>query len=408
MTSVARFEPGASDPCHEVSLVRASSSDTAIRPLIVAKFTTPPYGGVETHVDTLARALLPEVEATVIAASPGASDVRADKAYRVVTARSYGTIASTTMSPGVLFRALGLLRSGRANLLHLHAPNPWGDLIALMAPDVPLVVTWHSDIVSQAGLLPAYRHVQRAVIRRATHILVTSPGFDATSDQLRHADATCKAEYCPLGIDVSMLDGAALDASTDDRIRTFAAGRPLALAVGRHVAYKGYDDLVDAMALTRTAACLVMIGSGPLTASLRERIAAHGLAGRILLLGSVGGDALTTAFRAADFFVMPSRLPSEAFGIASAEAMCFGLPTVVCELGNGVSFLNRHGVTSLVVPPGDPGQLALAIDAFAADPAMRLAYGERARAWVRSEFSVARMKDRMLDVYATAMARHAG
>ena len=68
---------------------------------------------------------------------------------------------------------------------------------------------------------------------------------------------------------------------------------------------------------------------------------------------------------------LPSIEPSEAFGIASAEAMSCGKPTVVCELNNGVNHLNQAGRTSLAVAPRDVPALADALDTLAADDARR-------------------------------------
>ena len=73
--------------------------------------------------------------------------------------------------------------------------------------------------------------------------------------------------------------------------------------------------------------------------------------------------------RRCDFFCLPSIERSESFGIASAEAMSFGKPTIVCELHNGVNYLNQAGETSLVTPPRDEAALADAIDQLANDTA---------------------------------------
>ena len=97
---------------------------------------------------------------------------------------------------------------------------------------------------------------------------------------------------------------------------------------------------------------------------------------------------------------LPSIDPSEAFGIASAEAMSCGKPTVVCELNNGVNHLNQAGRTSLAVAPRDVPALADALDTLAADDARRRQMGAEASRWVRDEFSIERMRRLTVELYA--------
>jgi len=376
-----------------------------IRPLHIGKFVPPPYAGVEAHVDTLLRCLPPEVQATLLAAdSPAGLAAHQGLPYRLLTARAYGKLASATLSPGVLSLARQELSSGRCNLLHIHAPNPWGDFAALAcAREVPVVMSWHSDIVRQRQLIKVYQYVQRRVLRRADRIIVFTPKHYDSSAQLHQLEVASKIAYVPMGIDFDGLDPVHADAAMTVRLQAWAAGRPLLLTVGRHVSYKGYEQLLAAMARLRSEAVLVMVGAGVLTPSLRQRARELGLTQRVLFLGEVERAALVAALHACDVFTLPSIAPSEAFGIASAEAMACGKPTVVCELGNGVNYLNRAGETSLVVPPREVPALADALDTLALDAGLRLRMGRDARAWVRGEFSLEAMKQGTLAVYRSLL-----
>nr|WP_269129453.1 glycosyltransferase [Ramlibacter alkalitolerans] len=371
----------------------------------IAKFVPPPYAGVEAHADTLLRALLPEVQGTLVAGESPAGRSHVEPApYRMIQARAFGRLASVTLSPGVLQHARAELRSGRCNLLHVHAPNPWGDLAALACGrDVPVVMTWHSDIVRQRLLLKAYRPIQRRAVLRADRIVVFTPNHYASSEQLHQVDVAAKVVQVPIGIDFDRLDPAGADAQLRERLQAFSRGRPLALTVGRHVYYKGYGYLLSAMARVRSEAVLVMIGAGALTQELVRQVDELGLRERVLFLGEVGNAQLTAAMHACDFFCLPSIEPSEAFGIASAEAMSCGKPTIVCELGNGVNYLNRAGVTSLTVPPRDVAALADAIDTLASDAGLRARMGAAAVRWAHDEFSVAAMKRGMTALYRSLL-----
>lgn len=375
------------------------------RPLHFAKFVPPPFAGVEAHVDTLLRALLPEVEGTLIASESPDGARSPDVPYRVLRARSFGKlVANLPFSPAVLWLANRELASGRCNLLHQHAPNPWGDLALLMAgPDVPVVMTWHSDIVKQRTLLKMYRPVQRRAIERADRIVVfTSKHYDS-SEQLQQAHCSSKIVQVPIGIDFSRLSPDRADAAVGAQIAAFSRGRPVALTVGRHVYYKGYEFLLSAMARLKSEAVLVMVGKGALTEDLRRQAQELQIAQRILFMGEVDDAQLASAVHACDFFCLPSIEPSEAFGIAAAEAMSCGKPTVVCYLGNGVNYLNRDGQTSLTVPPRNADALADAIDTLALDAALRARMGTEGRRWVHEEFGIGSMKSGMIKLYESLL-----
>ncbi len=376
--------------------------NSQIKPLHIAKYIPPPYGGVEGHVDTLLRSLLPDIQGSLVAGEcPVVGHFMQDQfPYRVLAAKSFGKFASATISPGVFSSAINELDSGRSNLLHIHPPNPWGDFVALACPkSIPVVMTWHSDIVRQRNLMKVYRVVQRQALKRVDKIIVFTPKHYESSEQLHQLDVESKIVFIPIGIDFERLDVKYANANTFLRIKGFSKGRPTILTVGRHVYYKGYEFLISAISRLRSNAVLVMVGSGVLTDVLMKLARRLNIEDRVLFLGEVDNPSLVSAFHSCDIFCLPSITPNEAFGIASAEAMACGKPTIVCELNNGVNYLNRKGETSLAVPPRDVGALANAIDELVVNDELRIQMGGAANNWVRSEFSVAAMKRGILELY---------
>src|SRR5262249_10203094 len=69
-----------------------------IAPLHISKFMVPPYAGIEYHVDTLARALMPKVGVTVLAGKVRRQDY--DKPYKLYLVNSYGQIDAVHLTPG--------------------------------------------------------------------------------------------------------------------------------------------------------------------------------------------------------------------------------------------------------------------------------------------------------------------
>jgi len=85
--------------------------------------------------------------------------------------------------------------------------------------------------------------------------------------------------------------------------------------------------------------------------------------------------------------------------------MACGKPVVCCDLGNGVTFVNRHGETGLVVAPRDPRALAGAIECLVRDPELSTRLGEAGRRRARRDFPVNRMVEQHLALYARLIGR---
>jgi rhamnosyl/mannosyltransferase len=95
-------------------------------------------------------------------------------------------------------------------------------------------------------------------------------------------------------------------------------------------------------------------------------------------------------------FVLPSDQPSEAFGIVQLEAMACGTPVVTFDLPTGVTWVNRHDETGLVVPLGDDAALASAMIRLGVDDELRVRLGTQAQRRVLEEFGEDLMVSRVL------------
>ena len=153
------------------------------------------------------------------------------------------------------------------------------------------------------------------------------------------------------------------------------------------------------MSAVRDDAVLVLGGTGPLSGPLQELAATLGLGERVIFIGRIAEEALPAYYHAADVFCLPSVEPSEAFGLVQVEAMACRKPVISCELNNGVTYVNRHGETGLVAPPRDSGALAAALNRLLEDEALRRETGEAGYVRAKSEFTLERMWEGMLNVY---------
>ena len=175
------------------------------------------------------------------------------------------------------------------------------------------------------------------------------------------------------------------------------------LSVGRLVEKKGFDRLIDALALLPCDLDWrwTHIGGGALKAPLTDRAAALGLGGRITWRGACDQPAVIAAMRAADLFVLPSRI--------AADGDRDGLPNVLMEaasqklpiLSTPVSAIPEFidtGSHGLLVADR-PEALAQAILRLARDPEMAERMAQAAFDRLRRDFSmtpgIARLSDRL-------------
>src|SRR6266498_3720348 len=166
------------------------------------------------------------------------------------------------------------------------------------------------------------------------------------------------------------------------------------ISVGRLVAFKGFEHLVDACAeLARRGfdfTCEI-IGDGPLRDDLQAKIDMLNLSPRVSLLGSLSQRAVLQKLRSADIFALASvtdpQGASDVFPTVIIEAMAAARPVVSTRLA-GIPESVVHGETGLLVPPGDTMALAEALRRLIEDAKLRLQYGRAARARIEQHFRI--------------------
>jgi phosphatidylinositol alpha 1,6-mannosyltransferase len=115
------------------------------------------------------------------------------------------------------------------------------------------------------------------------------------------------------------------------------------------------------------------------------------------------GDDLARIYASLDVFVHTG--PFETFGQTVQEAAASGLP-VIAPAAGGPLDLVAEGVTGYLVPPGDPGALAAAVEALAGDPELRARLGAAARRRVLGRTWPA-LTDELLGHYAAVIGAEA-
>jgi len=153
--------------------------------------------------------------------------------------------------------------------------------------------------------------------------------------------------------------------------------RPAVLFVGRLVDGKRPQDAIDAFADlhdTHDDAVLYICGEGPLRDSLESRVADHGIQNAVEFLGLVDYDVMPSIYRDSDILLLPSR--SEGFPRTLMEALSTETPVIATELSQTKAITEQGGI---VVPQGDVGAMAGALESLVTDDQRREGLGETGR-----------------------------
>lgn len=361
--------------------------------LHVYKDYYPVLGGIENHVKVLAEAQAAQGHhVTVLVTNPTAQTVTDTlNGVHVVKVGRFATVASTPLSPGLLRQ----LRALPADITHLHAPYPVGEVAQWLAGrGRTYILTYHADVTRpvQQLIMRLYGPLFRHILRGAARILPTSANYARTSPWLQHVQD--RLTVVPLGVDITAFSPVQTPSSPAP------ARPPTLLFVGAMRHYKGLDDALHALTRLPTEVRLLVAGTGPMRAEWEALSQQLQLGPRVQFLGKVPDAELPALYRSADVFVLPANSRAEAFGTVLIEAMASGLPCITTEVGSGTSFVVQHEVTGLVVPPHDPPALAAAVQRLITDNALRTRCAEAARARVLEHFTVQAMLRQVAAVYA--------
>lgn len=298
-------------------------------------------GGIERYLHDLSRYLSRkghDVEVLVASdrCSPGSVS-----GFEIQGFRCLGRLLSNPVSMGLA----GMLSDFRGDLVHFHVPLPAAVLAWLRSGRrTGYIVTYHSDIVRQRMFMPFYGPFLSRFLKGAQLVLATSPVYAETSRYLKGLN---NVDVVPIGTDLDFF-----------KPSTEPARSSYVLFVGRFRSYKGIRILLEAWRRFPRRR-LVMVGGGPMEEYVREQTARYGL--NVEVLNDPQDEELRDLYRNALCLVLPSTMRSEAFGMVQVEAMACGLPVVSTDLPTGVPWVNRHGVSGLVVQPSDPEALADAV-----------------------------------------------
>ena len=194
-----------------------------------------------------------------------------------------------------------------------------------------------------------------------------------------------------------------------ERIRVVPNGVPLAdrrraprrpnplriVCVGDLSGGKAPEDLIEAVARlspalrVRVRAELIGGGTPQRRALLKRLLAERGLSNNVRLVGRLSPERTQAHLWRADIHVLPSR--GEGLPLALLEAMAWGLPSVVTNVG-AIPETVTDGVEAFVIEPGDVDALTERLTRLISDAGLRMAMGRSARERAGAAFHLGRFR----------------
>ena len=297
----------------------------------------------------------------------------------------------------------------------LHAHSPVLDALAALAVArrrrLPLVYEirafWEDAAVGNGtgieGSLRyrATRALETFAVRRADAVAVICEGL--RGDLIARGIDPAKVFVSPNGVDLAVFG------TPTARDEALAAELGLVGAdvigfLGSFYDYEGLDDLIAAMpqlVAARPAAHLLLVGGGPMEASLRAQAAASPVADRIRFVGRVPHTQVERYYSIVDVLAYPRkkmRLTDLVTPLKPLEAMAQRKLVAASDVG-GHRELIRDGETGTLFAPDQPAALAAALAGLLADRSGWEARRDRAAAFIASERDWARNVENYLPVY---------
>lgn len=354
--------------------------------LLVTNDFPPKFGGIQSYLYELWRRL-PPAETTVLT-TPYAGDAKFDATAPFCIERTRERVLLPTRS--LVRRVDALAREAGADVIFLDPALPLG-LLGSRLTAAPWVVVLHGAEVTLPGRLPGTRRALARVLRGAAGVVAA--GEYPAREAVRAAGSPLSGVVIPPGVDVHRFRPAGSEAERREERRRLGLDPDRATIVGvsRLVPRKGFDVLIDAVALLAEDVALVIAGDGRDRDRLVARARRLGLGERTRFLGRVPDADLPSVYRAADVFAMVCRdrwrgLEAEGFGIVFLEAAASGVPAVAGRSGGSHEAV-LDGETGTVVDPNDVTALHHTLERLLLDPEARAAMGAAARAHAVTECS---------------------
>jgi glycosyltransferase involved in cell wall biosynthesis len=374
-----------------------------MRVAVVAPRYLPDVGGMEAYAAWVAGVVrdTPGAEVLVLTSHRGLRTGVGDvDGVRVVRLGQWLTLSNTPISPLWPWQLRRHLRRFAPDVVNAHSPVPFFADAAVVVSPAPVVMTYHAGSLRKGAtgglgglvdrVLGAYeRHVLPRVLRRCAQLIGVSPVAMTMS--------TGRATLVPPGVDTHLFHPRPDPAPAEPRVVYVGRLETTSRWKGVHVLLEAFARVVAAVPDAR----LELVGDGDAVPGLRAQAELLGIADRIDWRGSLPRPEVAARVREAAVVVLPSLTDAESFGMVLVEGMASGVPVVGSRVG-GIPFVVRDGVDGLLATPGDPVELATALERVLTEPGLAVAMGKAGRHAALERWDWQHQREVTLDVLRRA------
>ncbi len=384
-------------------------ADLARRPRVLHIATSQNDGGIERYSVRLAAGLAENGVWVDFACLPGAIVERLCRASGVRTlplaVRNSGDVQAVR-------QIAAYIKHQAVDIVHVHSRRDYLPALlgaALARKQTAKSQEWpklvlHSHLIRPLGTPPALS--SRVFARGVDRVLAVSQAVQEALNEWHHF---------PLGLVQTLHNGVDLESfclPTSPTARVWRAERraewelnadALVLTMVGRLDAKGQEQMLAALPrlLRRVPQLRVVLAGSEGAPGTRDALAAlartGGVAEQVVFAGP--REDIPQVLAASDIV---AHLPAEeAFGLALAEGMAAGLPTIASDTG-GCRDVVQDGATGLLVPPGDKQALTQAMLSLlegSQGVERRRRMGEAGRARAEQQFSLARQIVRLEEIY---------
>lgn len=299
-----------------------------------------------------------------------------------------GVLDRLGLDPGLLARLGGVIRDYRPEIVVAHGSDTlkysacasiFHRQVAMLYRNIGTASVWANSTARvslnrmllrrMSGVVSVSEYTRRDFINvyrlPETQVVLIPNGVDAEEFQAEHLSPARGQVRQELGLSEKDL---------------------LLISVGNLSAEKGHEQLlanISDLAKYQLDVRLLIVGDGPLRQHLEFRSGELGLSNRVYFLGS--RNDVPRLLASADLFVLTSE--TEGMPAVLIEAGMSGLPSVAFDVG-GVAEVLNHGITGMLVAPGDQAGFGEALVKLCSDQDGRARMGDAARQRCRDLFDI--------------------
>jgi N-acetyl-alpha-D-glucosaminyl L-malate synthase BshA len=324
--------------------------------------------------------------------------------YHPVVINSYELFKYPDYTLPLSVKMAEVSRDHRLDVLHVHYAVPHATAAILARSMLPpgrrprVVTTLHGTDTTLLGRDAGYGPA-------ITYALGRSDAVTTVSSYLERETRLLLSVTRPIDVIHNFFEPHSPRRSRDEVRRELGVGpEALILHSSNLRAFKRIDLLLECCARIRPPDSFkLLILAGADFSPFKSEVRRLGLDDRVIVRENV--SEIEDYLQAADIGLFTSDM--ESFCLSILEALCFGCPSVAAEVG-GIPEVVVSGSSGLLVPPGDAGAFARAVESLIRDTGLRAKLGGAARQRARELFSAEAIVSRYVRLYRRVCAQPAG